>query len=82
MEFLTADEKHAIHLTAELWGRLTKIVGEGPSRKHDLQELMKPIHDIQRAVMAQAAARAYPELYRPLGGERVDPTEAPPGRGS
>jgi hypothetical protein len=42
-------------------------VGDGPTRAADLAELTAAIHVIQRAVMAQAAARAYPGQYRPLG---------------
>jgi hypothetical protein len=30
------------------------------------------VHAIQHAVMAQAAARAYPDLYGPLGGTLRD----------
>lgn len=64
---LTEDEHLAIKLAGELWDVLCKIVGDGPSRYGDLAELCSSIHAIQRAVMAQAAIRAYPDLYRPLG---------------
>lgn len=66
-ELLTDDERAAIHAAGELWGQLCQIVGDGPTREADLGELVVHIHAIQQAVMAQAAARAYPELFRPLG---------------
>lgn len=66
---LTPLERKAINLTGELWGMLSGIVDQGPSRRHDLAELMGHVHAIQHAVMAQAAARCYPEEFRLLGGE-------------
>jgi hypothetical protein len=64
---LTPDEYQAIHDAGQLWNLLCKIVGSGPSRDGDLRELVAHIHGIQRAVMKQAAARAYPDRYRLLG---------------
>ncbi|GIH95344.1 hypothetical protein ACFFMN_23570 [Planobispora siamensis] len=66
---LTPDELDALSLTADLAGRLALIVGEGRSRAHDLNELLVHVHAIQHAVMAQAAARIYPERFRLLGEE-------------
>jgi hypothetical protein len=43
------------------------IVANGPTRTEDLAELTAAIHVIQRTVMAQAAARAYPGEFRLLG---------------
>ncbi len=45
----------------------------GPTREEDLAELTATIHIIQRTVMAQAAARAYPGEFRLLG--EVIPSE-------
>ena len=45
----------------------TEVVAHGPTRSHDLDEFAARIHDLQHAVMAQAAARAYPDLYRLAG---------------
>jgi hypothetical protein len=64
---LTDDEHQAVALTAELWNLLCTIVDDGPSRDGDLAELCHHIHAIQRTVLAQAAARAYPGRYRLLG---------------
>lgn len=65
---LTDTELRAIDYTAALWHELGEIVGPGPSRAGDLRELVVHIHAIQHAVMSQAAARAYPDRFRLLGG--------------
>lgn len=62
-------EHDAIAMSGELWGMLCAITTDGPAREGDLRELIFHIHGIQRAVLKQAAARAYPELYRLLGGD-------------
>lgn len=66
-EFLTDDEHRAIAMAGELYNLLSRIVEFGTTRKPDLEEFRVPIHTIQRAVMKQAAARAYPDRYRLLG---------------
>jgi hypothetical protein len=43
-------------------------VADGSTREDDLAELRAAIHVVQRAVLAQAAARAYPGEFRLLGG--------------
>ncbi|MEU3455654.1 hypothetical protein ABZ671_18935 [Micromonospora sp. NPDC006766] len=65
---LTPAEHEAMDLTAQLWEKLCHIVGTGASAGQDLAELAAPIHTIQNAILAQAAARAYPDRYRLLGG--------------
>jgi hypothetical protein len=66
---LTDAEHKAMKLTADLWDHLcSAVVRGGDIRNGDLNELAMHVHAIQHAVMAQAAARAYPALYRPLGG--------------
>lgn len=68
-ELLTEAEHRAIELTAELWNLLVQeVLGMEASRDGDTAELCVHIHGIQRAVLAQAAARAYPGKYRLLGG--------------
>ena len=66
-ELLTPSEKLAMHRTTELWSVLQEVVGNDISREGDLRELCQAIHVIQRAIMAQAAARAYPTEFRLLG---------------
>lgn len=66
-ELLTSQEHKVIADAAQLWNDLCDIVGDGDSRDADLQEFYMSIHAIQRGVMKQAAARAYPDKYRLLG---------------
>jgi hypothetical protein len=69
LDVLTEAEHEAMRMTADLWNHLcSAVVRGGGTRSGDLAELAAHIHGIQHAVMAQAAARAYPDLYRPLGG--------------
>ena len=73
-DLLTEDEQDVISLAGELWSRLCRAIPDGPTRTADLRELCTHIHAIQHAVMANAAARAYPDTYRLLGGTlRVTP---------
>ena len=67
-EYMTADEHEAMEVTARLANLVKKIIGEGPQAAHDWAEAAQRIHAIQHTIMAQAAARAYPDRYRPLGG--------------
>jgi hypothetical protein len=71
-DVLTVAELAAVQQAADLWGTLCKVVGNGPTRNHDLAELAAHIHAIQHAVMSQAAARIYPDLYRLLGESRPE----------
>lgn len=76
-DLLTPAEHDAVAMAAELWNHLQAIVADGPSRAGDLSELIFHVHAIQRAVLKQAAARAYPDLYRLLG---AGPPGTPPAR--
>jgi hypothetical protein len=69
---LTELEHQTIEVTAELAGLLSQVVGNGPTRKADLDELVGHLHNIQHAVMGQAAAREYPHRFRLLGQTVVD----------
>jgi hypothetical protein len=78
---LTSDERAAIEKAASLWNDLCRIVrdlddlgvprGEPGADQHiasrDLDELIVHVHAIQHAIMANAAARAYPDQLRRLG---------------
>jgi len=70
---LTDAEHTAMDLTAQLWNALCAIAGDGPARAGDLAEMATHIHAIQHAIMAQAAARAHPDRYRLMGGDRIEP---------
>lgn len=70
VELLTEAEHRAVALAADLWNVLAvDVIALGRSRNGDLDELRHHIHAIQQAVLSQAAARAYPDRYRLLGGE-------------
>ena len=65
---LTADEREAVQQAGLLFTFIAeRIVGHGPTRADDLAEFRYAVHVIQRAVEAQAAARAYPREFRLLG---------------
>lgn len=70
---LTELEHRAVRMTAELYNILCQITGADRSRYPDMGELVHHVHAIQRAILAQAAARVYPNLYRLLG--EVLPTD-------
>jgi hypothetical protein len=69
---LTDDERKAVRLAGELYTFVAdRVCGNGPTRDDDLAELRACVHHVQRLMMAQAAARAYPGELR-LMGEIVD----------
>lgn len=70
-ELLTDLERRALALTGELAGMFGAIVGPESSRHGDMAEIVAAIHVLQRYLMSQAAARAYPGHYRALG-EHLD----------
>ncbi len=71
-ELLTDAEHRVMAMTAEIWNTIVQeVVGNGSSREGDLAELATDIHHIQERILAQAAARAYPDRYRLLGGDPV-----------
>lgn len=69
-ELMTPAEHEAMNKLGELWKLFVNdIVDQGAAENADRSEILYHVHALQRTVMAQAAARAYPELYRPLGGD-------------
>lgn len=66
-ELLTRDEHLALKTTGDLWEQLQGIIGTGPTTLQDALELATHIHAIQNTILAQAAARRYPDKYRLLG---------------
>lgn len=68
-KLLTPHEMEAVRQAGLLYNYIAEnVVTDGPTREADLTELSTAIHTVQRAVMAQAAARAYPAKFRLLGG--------------
>lgn len=68
-ELLTPTEHAALNLTGQLANLISDIIGHGmsPEARGDQLELTIHIHAIQNAILAQAAARAYPGHFRLLG---------------
>lgn len=68
MTELTGDEREAVRMAGRLATFIEeKIIGRGPTRDQDVAELEAAVHVVQRMVLAQAAARAYPGELRLLG---------------
>lgn len=67
-DLLTVEEREALDLSGKLANLCRRIVGSGPQADHDWNELAARIHAVQHTIMAQAAARAYPQEFRLLGG--------------
>jgi hypothetical protein len=65
---LTEHELKVMDLTADLASGLARTVGYRSTRQVDMAELMSHVHVLQAAILAQAAARAYPDRFRLLGG--------------
>lgn len=63
--FLTGAERALITKLGECMTAFKDIAGT--DHDADLDEVCDKIHQLQHTVMAQAAARAYPEDYRLLG---------------
>lgn len=73
--FLTDEEHDVVRRAGDLWNAMCAAIPEGPTRDADLAELIHHVHAIQHTFMANAAARAYPDTYRLLGGTlRTCPT--------
>lgn len=69
---LTRHEQFVVDALGLVYMQLKdEIVGQGTTRTADLAELLGHIHVIQRYMMAQAACRAHPDLYRGLGEEII-----------
>lgn len=69
VELLTEDEKRAIELAGECASLIFKIIKENGGFEHDADEICTAVHVLQRFVMSNAAARAYPGKYRMLGAD-------------
>lgn len=74
-ESLTRDERALVASIAKVYNEFCRIMPHGRARRDDLQEVVFHIHGLQRMIMANAAARAYPDQFRPLGGDELKDTE-------
>lgn len=70
VELLTAQEREALAVSGRLANMMARIIeaGNSPTIDQDKMEMVFLIHNIQHFIMAQAAARAYPDEFRLLGG--------------
>jgi len=76
---LTTAERKALELTGELANLVHhQVISGGPMHDHDWNEFAMRIHAVQHMIMAQAAARAYPDDFRLLGGT-IGSASQPPG---
>lgn len=64
---LTAREQQLVSLLGDCWSEFIQILGNFTTNPENKREFAAHIHDLQHAIMAQAASRAYPELYRLQG---------------
>lgn len=70
---LTAIEHETVVMLAEAWNNIVKMTGLTPAshnfpRVADLGEAAGHVHALQNMVLANCAARDYPDQYRLLGG--------------
>lgn len=65
---LTPLELKVIEDLGNIWNDLCQVVDGGVTRDADLNEAVHHIHALQKMIMGQAAARAYPSRLRLLGG--------------
>jgi len=72
-DLMSPAEHKVLELLAEVHNLMCAVIGDGPTRQADLRESVADIHRMQDRVLAQAAARAYPDRYRLLGGLVGDP---------
>jgi hypothetical protein len=68
---LSEIELEALDHLGKAAGLIRKAIGGGPCADSDWREAAHMIHNLQAFVMSQAAVRAYPERFRPLGGWRA-----------
>jgi hypothetical protein len=69
LELLTREEREAVRMAGMAYTLIADhVVAYGPTRDADLAEIAAAVHVMQRAVLAQAAARWYRGEFRLLGG--------------
>jgi hypothetical protein len=66
-EALTEAEHDALNLCRDLANAVAEIMAGGSETRADWADFAVHMHAIQAMIMAQAAARAYPDRYRLLG---------------
>ncbi len=67
MELITEAEAALVSDLGKLVNRFRDVVGKTDQHDYDMNEVIHHIHVLQRYVLSNAAARAYPGQYRALG---------------
>lgn len=67
-ELLTDREKQLLDKLADVANEFFVVSSSSPTRYNDIGEAVSCIHTLQRMILANAAARAYPDKYRLFGG--------------
>jgi hypothetical protein len=70
-ELLTHTEHELVRDLGEIYNTFCRIIDDGPARGSDTREVASHIHALQNMVLSQASRRAFPELYRSLGGSSL-----------
>lgn len=65
---LTDEERAALKLSGDLANAVRRLIPDTEQGSHDWNEAAAALHVVQRMIGAQAAARAFPDEFRPLGG--------------
>jgi len=66
-ELLTQEEHDLAATLATVVNKFATLIKENGNNIHDLNEVVNVIHILQDKVLANAAARAFPDRYRLLG---------------
>jgi hypothetical protein len=66
-QLLTDEERNLVATLGYTTYTFSKICGKGDTRDPDQDEWARHVNALQNMVLAQAAARAYPEEFRLLG---------------
>ena len=70
---LTKNEREIVGDLGRVWGRIAdEVVADGRTREADLDEVVSHIHALQNIVLAQSAAREYPDEFRLAGATLED----------
>jgi len=67
MDLLTDNERETVKLVGRVYQNIERMCSDSTTRSSDLVEAAAHCHALQQMVMAQAAARAYPDEFRLLG---------------
>lgn len=64
---LSEVEQDLLDELADVAQSFSSVIAHGPTRAADLAEMGVHVHALQNMVLAQSAARVYPDRYRLMG---------------